>query len=50
MLDVSPEEPYVTGQLPYLLKAVEWAGKYGLHIIVALYGTCSAREYEKNIS
>lgn len=38
MLDVSPDEPYITGQLPYLLKAVEWAEKYRLRVIIALYG------------
>lgn len=38
MFEVGPEDPYFQGQLPYLMKAVEWAKKYNLHIIVALYG------------
>jgi len=31
-------EPYIQGQLPYLDKAVSWASKYGLKIIVDLHG------------
>ncbi|KAF8968789.1 exo-beta-1,3-glucanase [Flammula alnicola] len=38
MFDVSPEEPFIQGQLPYLLKAVDWAEKYGLKVIPAMYG------------
>ncbi|GJJ13378.1 hypothetical protein Clacol_007630 [Clathrus columnatus] len=36
--DVSSGEPYHQGQLPYLQKAVTWAGKYGLKVIVDLHG------------
>lgn len=32
-------EPYIPGQLPYLHKAVAWAQKYGLKVIVDLHGT-----------
>ncbi|KZS93506.1 glycoside hydrolase family 5 protein [Sistotremastrum niveocremeum HHB9708] len=35
---VGPGEPYHTGQLPYLQKAVSWAGTYGLKVIVDLHG------------
>ncbi|KAK7058472.1 hypothetical protein VNI00_002106 [Paramarasmius palmivorus] len=35
---VNPDEPYVPGQLPYLLKAVQWAKKYNLKVIVDLHG------------
>ncbi|KJA13867.1 glycoside hydrolase family 5 protein [Hypholoma sublateritium FD-334 SS-4] len=38
ILDVALDEPYITGQLPYLLKAVEWAEKYGVHVIIAPHG------------
>ena len=31
-------EPYIQGQLAYLDKAVDWAGKYGLKVIVDLHG------------
>ena len=36
--EVGPGEPYITGQLPYLQKAVSWASKYGLKVIVDLHG------------
>lgn len=36
--DVSGGEPYVQGQLPYLLQAVSWAQKFGLKLIVDLHG------------
>lgn len=34
--DVSGGEPYHQGQLPYLQKAVTWAGNHGLKVIVDL--------------
>ncbi|KAI0094429.1 exo-beta-1,3-glucanase [Irpex rosettiformis] len=36
--EVGPGEPYITGQLPYLQKAVTWAGNHGLKVIVDLHG------------
>lgn len=36
--DVSGGEPFVQGQLPYLTKAIGWASKYGLKVIVDLHG------------
>ncbi|GLB35841.1 putative glycosyl hydrolase 5 (cellulase A) family protein [Lyophyllum shimeji] len=36
--DVSGGEPYIQGQLPYLQKAVKWAAKYGIKVIVDLHG------------
>lgn len=36
--EVGPGEPFIQGQLPYLKKAIGWAEKYGLHLIVVLYG------------
>ncbi|KAH9897758.1 glycoside hydrolase family 5 protein [Cubamyces lactineus] len=35
---VGPGEPYISGQLPYLQKAVGWARNHGLQIIVDLHG------------
>lgn len=35
---VGPGEPYISGQLPYLQKAIGWAGTYGLKVIVDLHG------------
>jgi aryl-phospho-beta-D-glucosidase BglC (GH1 family) len=36
--DVSGGEPYIQGQLAYLNKAVTWAQKYNLKVIVDLHG------------
>jgi len=36
--DVSAGEPYKQGQLPFLDKAVTWAGNHGLHLIIDLHG------------
>lgn len=36
--EVGPGEPYISGQLPYLQKAITWAGNYGLKVIVDLHG------------
>ncbi|KAG6888794.1 hypothetical protein C0995_005979 [Termitomyces sp. Mi166 len=36
--DVSGGEPYVQGQLPYLDKAVSWAEKHGIKVIIDLHG------------
>ncbi|KAJ2935636.1 hypothetical protein H1R20_g1459, partial [Candolleomyces eurysporus] len=36
--DVAPDEPWIQGQLPYLAKAVTWAQKYNLKVIVDLHG------------
>ncbi|KAF8204081.1 glycoside hydrolase family 5 protein [Pholiota molesta] len=36
--DLYPGDEFVQGQLPYLLKAVEWAEEYCLKIMLVLYG------------
>ncbi|TCD71174.1 exo-1,3-beta-glucanase [Steccherinum ochraceum] len=36
--DVSGGEPYIQGQVPYLQKAVQWAGNHGIKVIVDLHG------------
>ncbi|PIL31368.1 hypothetical protein GSI_06067 [Ganoderma sinense ZZ0214-1] len=36
--DVGSGEPYISGQLPYLQKAVGWARNHGLKVIVDLHG------------
>lgn len=36
--DVSGGEPYVQGQLPFLAKAITWAGNQGLKIVLDLHG------------
>ncbi|QRV80907.1 Cellulase (glycosyl hydrolase family 5 protein) [Ceratobasidium sp. AG-Ba] len=36
--DVSGGEPYIQGQFPYLCKAVEWASKHGVKVLIDLHG------------
>lgn len=36
--EVAAGEPYISGQLPYLQRAVEWARKYGIKVMVDLHG------------
>ncbi|KIM88860.1 glycoside hydrolase family 5 protein [Piloderma croceum F 1598] len=36
--EVGPGEPYISGQQAYLQKAVTWAAKYNLKVIVDLHG------------
>jgi glucan 1,3-beta-glucosidase len=37
-LDTSKGEAYPQGQYPYLLKAVQWAAKYGLKVMIDIHG------------
>ncbi|KAF7288873.1 Glycoside hydrolase family 5 protein [Mycena indigotica] len=37
-LEVGPGEPYISGQLPYLNKAITWATNNGLKLIIDLHG------------
>ncbi|KAH9980767.1 glycoside hydrolase family 5 protein [Russula compacta] len=36
--DVGPGEPYIQGQHDYLLKAIGWAAKYNIKVIIDLHG------------
>ncbi|EJD00408.1 exo-beta-1,3-glucanase [Fomitiporia mediterranea MF3/22] len=36
--DVADDEPFIKGQVPYLKKAIEWSGKYGLNVVIDLHG------------
>ncbi|KAI5117542.1 hypothetical protein M0805_004371 [Coniferiporia weirii] len=36
--EVGPGEPYIQGQLPYLKRVIDWAGHYGLKVMIDLYG------------
>ena len=36
--EVASGEPYIQGQYEYLLKAIGWAGKHGLKVIIDLHG------------
>ena len=36
--EVADDEPYISGQLPYLQKALAWCEKYGLKAVIDLHG------------
>ncbi|TFK19970.1 exo-beta-1,3-glucanase [Coprinopsis marcescibilis] len=36
--ELGPGDPYIQGQLPYLDRAIGWAQKYGVKVIVDLHG------------
>lgn len=36
--DISGGEPYIQGQYPYLLKAIQWAQNHGVKVLVDLHG------------
>ena len=49
--DVGPGEPYIQGQHDYLVKAVSWAGKYNLRVIIDLHGAPGSQNgYETKLS
>lgn len=35
--DIRVDEPWVDGELPYLERAIRWAAKYGMHVILDLH-------------
>jgi glucan 1,3-beta-glucosidase len=37
-VDVRDYEPYVSGQYPYLIRAVQWARELGLQVLIDLHG------------
>lgn len=41
-----PTDPYVDGQLPYLNRAIKWAGKYGMQVIIDLHIVPGWANYE----
>ncbi len=49
--DVAPDEPFISGQHDYLLKAIAWATTYNLKVIVDLHGAPGSQNgYEPNVS
>lgn len=37
-VDLLDYEPYVSGQYPYLVRAVQWANDLGLHVFLDIHG------------
>ncbi|EMC93316.1 glycoside hydrolase family 5 protein [Baudoinia panamericana UAMH 10762] len=47
-VDLLPYEPYVSGQYPYLIRAVQWAGELGLSVIIDLHGAPGSQNGQDN--
>lgn len=47
-VDVLAYEPYVSGQYPYLIQAVQWAGELGLSVLVDLHGVPGSQNGQDN--
>jgi glucan 1,3-beta-glucosidase len=48
--EVGPGEPYIQGQHDYLLRAVSWAAKYNLKVIIDLHGAPGSQNaYEREL-
>ncbi|WRT64964.1 uncharacterized protein IL334_001905 [Kwoniella shivajii] len=47
-VDVRDDEPYVTGQYPYLIQAVYWAQELGLSILLDLHGAPGSQNGQDN--
>jgi glucan 1,3-beta-glucosidase len=49
--EVGPGEPYIQGQHDYLVKAVGWAGKHNIKVMIDLHGAPGSQNgYEKAVS
>ncbi|KAK4705100.1 glucan 1,3-beta-glucosidase, partial [Phenoliferia sp. Uapishka_3] len=46
--DISGGEPYVQGQYPWLLKAIEWCREAGLRVIVDIHGAPGSQNGQDN--
>lgn len=47
-VDVLDSEPYVGGQYPYLINAVQWAGEIGLQVLIDLHGAPGSQNGQDN--
>ncbi|TKA47647.1 hypothetical protein B0A54_02021 [Friedmanniomyces endolithicus] len=47
-VDVQDYEPYVSGQYPYLIRAVQWAGELGLSVVIDLHGAPGSQNGQDN--
>lgn len=47
-VDVRSYEPYVAGQYPYLIQAVQWAGELGLSVLIDLHGAPGSQNGQDN--
>ncbi|WVF70014.1 hypothetical protein IAT40_004800 [Kwoniella sp. CBS 6097] len=47
-VDVRDDEPYVTGQYPYLIRAINWAQELGLSVLLDLHGAPGSQNGQDN--
>ncbi|OCF38646.1 hypothetical protein I317_07567 [Kwoniella heveanensis CBS 569] len=47
-VDLQDDEPYVTGQYPYLIRAVYWARELGLSVLLDLHGAPGSQNGQDN--
>lgn len=47
-VDVRDDEPYVAGQYPYLVQAVQWAREVGLQVMIDLHGAPGSQNGQDN--
>jgi glucan 1,3-beta-glucosidase len=47
-VDLQDDEPYVAGQYPYLIQAVQWAHEVGLQVMIDLHGAPGSQNGQDN--
>lgn len=47
-VDVNDYEPYVSGQYPYLIRAVNWASELGMSVLIDLHGAPGSQNGQDN--
>lgn len=47
-VDLGNDEPYVAGQYPYLIRAVQWAREIGLQVMIDLHGAPGSQNGQDN--
>lgn len=47
-VDLRDNEPYVAGQYPYLIQAVQWAREVGLQVMIDLHGAPGSQNGQDN--
>lgn len=47
-VDARSDEPYVTGQYPYLIQAVRWSNEFGIQVMIDLHGAPGSQNGQDN--
>ncbi|KAI7230758.1 hypothetical protein KC330_g6764 [Hortaea werneckii] len=47
-VDINDYEPYVSGQYPYLIRAVNWASELGMRVLIDLHGAPGSQNGQDN--